>query len=177
MWKDIIGFEGIYKINEYGTVINLLLKKEMKPYFNNKGYKCIDLSKDGKKYKFSVHRLVAIHFIPNPLGLPIVLHNDNIKTNTHYTNLRWGTYSENNRQAIQDGLNSVPRPDNRKFYELYNGYENRYCYGANEVSIITGVNCKRIRNFLHRETTINEGNYEGFNVRKVELPKPIYFEN
>ena len=48
MWKDVIGFgfEGIYKINEYGDVIdsNGNLKS---PYLNNKGYKIIDLYKNG----------------------------------------------------------------------------------------------------------------------------------
>lgn len=109
MIKDIMGYEGIYQINEYGDIRRADNFKIIRPYINNKGYKIIDLSKDGVTTKFLVHRLVALHFVPNPNNYPIVLHKDNVKLNTHYTNLVWGTYSQNNAQAIQDGLNKVQK--------------------------------------------------------------------
>jgi hypothetical protein len=48
--------------------------------------------------------LVAEVYIPNPMNLPIVMHLDNNKRNNHYSNLKWGTVSENTRQAYKDGL-------------------------------------------------------------------------
>lgn len=175
MWKDIIGFEEIYQINEYGDVLDKKSGRLMSPYISNKGYKIIDLSKNGTKRKFLIHRLVAIHFVDNPNNLPIVLHKDNIKLNTYYSNLKWGTYSENNSQAIRDGLNKVPRPDNRKFYEVYNENSNNHviCHGADEVLNNIGGTKSVVRNLLHREEIINQGPYEGFKVRKIKLIKPV----
>lgn len=183
MWKDIRGFEGIYSIDEYGNIKNNKSNKLIKPYLSNKGYKLIDLYKNKKKYKFSVHKLVAINFVPNPNNYPIVLHKDNIKTNTYYKNLIWGTYSENNKQAIKDGLNKVPTPDNRKYYEICNGNkEDRIvCFGVNEVVENIGYgNNGIVRNLLFREDKIKTGLYQGYKVRKIIKPiiiKPISFNN
>lgn len=181
MWKDIIGFEGIYKIDEYGTVLNVLTNSIRSPYISNKGYKLIDLYKDGIRYKFSIHKLVAIHFVPNPYNLPIVLHLDNNKLNTYYTNLKWGTYSENNSQAIKDGLNKLPTPDNRRYYEVFNNTVSFYCKGASSIIDMIGYgNDSMIRNLLYRQTQIRDGLYKGFYIRKsdmVDVQRSVLNEN
>lgn len=46
-----------------------------------------------------VHILVAEVYVPNPNNYPIVMHMDNNKANKHYTNLKWGTVSENTKAA------------------------------------------------------------------------------
>lgn len=48
-----------------------------------------------------VHILVAEAFVPNPNNYPIVMHIDNNKENKHYTNLKWGTVSENTKDAYE----------------------------------------------------------------------------
>lgn len=177
MWKDIIGFEGIYEINEYGDIRDFQTKKLRKYYINNKGYKMIDLHKDKSRVRMLVHRLVAIHFVSNPNNDPIVLHLDNNKLNTYYTNLKWGTYSENNSQAIQDGLNILPTPDNRKYYEIYNQNNHTICHGAKEViEKLTYGNDSLVRNLLFRGTSVNQGPYLGFKIRKIEIQSPISFD-
>lgn len=50
-----------------------------------------------------ISRLVAKGFIPNPNNLPVVCHNNNKPKDNRIVNLRWGTYSENNQQAYDDG--------------------------------------------------------------------------
>lgn len=176
MWKDIIGFEGLYKINEYGDVFSIRSNKLLSPYITNKGYKCIDLQLNGRKSKFSIHKLVAIHFIPNPNNYPIVLHKDNNKLNTYYLNLKWGTYSENNSQAINDGLNKVPIPENRKHYQIYNDSEVIECYGAKEIINTIGYGTDNIiRNLLFRNQPIKQGKYIGYKIRKAKVIKPIRF--
>ena len=138
----------------------------------------IDLCKNGNKYKFLVHRLVALNFVPNPNNYPIVLHIDNIKTNTHYTNLKWGTYSENNKQAIHDGLNTVPRPDNRIYYEIRNNSEFVNCaYGIDEVKEITKYN-KSIRglySLIFRGSVLKDGPYKGCNIIQSNMKPAVYF--
>ena len=178
MWKDIINYEGLYKIDEYGNIFSLRSNRYLKPYISNKGYKLIDLNKNGKREKFTIHRLVAIHFVDNPNNYPIVLHLDNNKLNTYYLNLKWGSYSENNSQAINDKLNKIPIPDNRKYYEIYNENESRICCGIKEIININEYgNDSYIRNIISRKTTISYGKFQGYKIRKININRPIKFVN
>lgn len=177
MWKNILGYENLYMINEYRDIFSLKSNQYIKPYISNKGYKLIDLSKNGVRRKYSIHKLVAIHFVPNPNNFPIVLHKDNIKTNTYYENLIWGTYSENNSQTIKDGLNKVPKPDNRKHYLLSNGSDNIICYGVSKVTNIINYNTdSSTRNLVHRHSVINNGPYTGYTVSRIDPICPIIFD-
>jgi len=178
MWKDIIGFEDTYCINEYGDIFNKKRNILMRYYLNNKGYKCIDLLNKNGRHKFLIHRLVAMHFVENPYSYPIVLHLDNNKLNTHYTNLKWGTYSENNAQAIRDGLNTVPKPDNRKFYKVYNDkMAIDVFHGVQSIIDTGGYGTDHImRNVIFRNTTLKDGKYKGCNIQKVDgVINPIRF--
>ena len=102
IWKDINGYEGLYQISNLGSVKSL--KDNHGNYTeeirngtpNNKGYLIIDLYKNGKRKHYSIHRLVAQAFIPNPDNLPIVNHKDENKENNNVDNLEWCTYEYNN---------------------------------------------------------------------------------
>src|SRR5699024_6100473 len=108
IWKDINGYEGIYQVSSLGRVRSLdrtLLNKNNIEYkvkgkirkisCTGKGYQKIQLSKEGNSKNFSIHRLVAQAFIPNPENLPIVNHIDGNKTNNHIGNLEWVSSNEN----------------------------------------------------------------------------------
>ncbi len=100
--KEIINYPN-YKIDEDGNIYTS--KNKIKAYsLNNKGYKRITLSNKGVKKSFSIHRLVAIHFIFNPLNLPQVNHLDGNKLNCNKTNLEWCTNKQNIKHAIDNGL-------------------------------------------------------------------------
>ena len=60
---------------------------------------------EGQKQR-RVHILVAEAYVPNPdpEHFNIVLHKDSNKENKHYTNLKWGTISENTKQAVEEGM-------------------------------------------------------------------------
>ena len=60
---------------------------------------------DGNKGR-RVHILVAEAYVPNPdpEKNTIVMHLDSNKENKHYTNLKWGTVSENTKQAFEEGM-------------------------------------------------------------------------
>lgn len=109
IWKPIIGFEGLYEISNYGNVKALYKERPMpqnkgikkypeiilKTCKNNRGYLYITLVNLDIKIKFTNHRLVALHFIPNPLNLPEVMHLDDNPENNYYLNLQWGTHKNN----------------------------------------------------------------------------------
>lgn len=109
IWKSIQGFEGLYEISNFGRV--KILKKRgkkegiLKPTLNPKHkYLQARLWKNKKLSGPYFHRLVAIHFIPNPLNLPEVNHIDGNKTNNHIDNLEWCTKSQNRQHALKLGL-------------------------------------------------------------------------
>lgn len=118
MMKDIPGFEGLYKISDEGHVIcctktilignyktaRVLEEKVMSPFEAN-GYLCVFLKRWGGRAKFSVHRLVAQAFVPNPENKPVVNHKDRNRQNNHHTNLEWCTYSENTNHWYLDERN------------------------------------------------------------------------
>lgn len=96
IWKDMIGFEGLYKISKSGKVVSLKHKKlrYMKSTARstkNEGHLLsYNLSdKNGNKYHKMVHMLVAEHFIQNPLGYKYVMHIDGNPQNNNVGNLRW----------------------------------------------------------------------------------------
>jgi len=45
--------------------------------------------------KYSIHRLIAINFIPNPENLPCIDHINRVKTDNRIENLRWVTHRDN----------------------------------------------------------------------------------
>lgn len=101
IWKTVKGFEGFYEVSSLGRVKSLgngnsnnSKERILKPVKCN-GYLRVPLWKDGKPKNFSVHRLVANAFIPNPLNLPQVNHKDENKENNCVDNLEWCTQKYN----------------------------------------------------------------------------------
>ena len=75
-----------------------------KAQFTNHGYWYCNITyREGQRQR-RVHILVAEAYVPNPDNLPIVMHLDSNKENKHYTNLKWGTISENTKQAFDEGM-------------------------------------------------------------------------
>jgi hypothetical protein len=104
-WKCIEGFKN-YKISNTGRVKSnfFRIQKDLNHANNGRGYLTVCLYKDKKQKRMSVHRLVALHFIDNPLKKPDVNHKDGNKANNHIDNLEWVTKSENIRHGFELGL-------------------------------------------------------------------------
>lgn len=98
-----------YMISSWGRIKNI--KDKFLSYYDDKdGYKKCTLStEDGKKKKhFMVHRLVAIHFIPNPENKPEVNHlMPEDKSNLYYEHLEWVTTKENHAHARKHKLQTI----------------------------------------------------------------------
>lgn len=79
---------------------------KMKPHVNQKNGYCYMQITDcnGKVITKRVHRLIAEAWIENPQNLPVVGHDNNIKTDNRVANLYWTTYSDNTQKAVDDHL-------------------------------------------------------------------------
>lgn len=109
IWKSIKGYEGLYEVSSYGRVRGLdrfvtrsdgrkyLCKgRILKPKKDRYGYIQLALYNSKRRASYSVHRIVAKAFIPNPDNLPQVNHKDENPSNNHAENLEWCTQVYNN---------------------------------------------------------------------------------
>lgn len=99
--KDIQGYEGLYAITSCGRVWSYKSKRFLMPYKNNKGYLLIKLSKNNVRKAYTIHRLVAEAYIPNPENKEQVNHKDENKENNCVNNLEWMTNEENGRYGTR----------------------------------------------------------------------------
>lgn len=126
IWRDIVGFETLYQISNLGRVKSLYkiirgafnktkgeygtsTKREMikKQKIDRYGYNVVNLSPKaqegvvaGKRKHITVHRLVAMAFIPNPENKSQINHKNGIKYNNVPENLEWATVKQNNIHAV-----------------------------------------------------------------------------
>lgn len=106
IYKDIIGYDGLYQISNLGNVKSLCQKSErvMKLGLSTAGYSQANLKSNKKAKSVSVHRLVAKHFIPNDNDTLEVNHKNGIKTDNRVENLEWVTRSQNIQHSYDTGL-------------------------------------------------------------------------
>lgn len=106
IFKDIEGYEG-YQISNLGNVKSLgndkaRKEKVLKPAKDKYGYLYVCLHKQGKVKFCLIHRLVALHFIPNPNNYPIINHKDENPLNNNISNLEWCTPKYNSNYGTRN---------------------------------------------------------------------------
>ena len=115
VWKDIVGYEGLYQVSTLGRIKSLKRvvrwfsknhwceridnEKILTQEVNSTGYSTVKFHVFGKKIKKNVHRIVAAAFIPNPFKKETINHKNGIRSDNRVENLEWATYSENNQHA------------------------------------------------------------------------------
>ena len=138
IWKDVIGYEGIYQVSNKGEVKSLLrivdrgqlpnrIQKEriMKKTVNAHGYYVVNLTKDGKQRVHTVHSLVALCFIGDREGKD-TNHIDSNKLNNYLYNLEYVSRRENtchgkSRKHVYPGISFISKSKKWRANPILNG--------------------------------------------------------
>lgn len=150
-WVKVNGFEYCFEVSNLGGVRSIdrfinhykggksFIKGVVKRSRLNKyGYSRINLKTGGKSYDRSIHRLVALAFIKNPLNKPQVNHINGVKTDNRVENLEWCTNEENTLHATKNRLIKTKLTDIEAL-EIYNSNDTQRSlgekYGVNAVIV------------------------------------------
>lgn len=161
IWKNILGFEGVYLISNFGRVKRILQKsgtqsnRILKDYDNGKGYRYITLRKDNTPSNHYVHILVAIAFLENPLNKSSVNHINGIKSDNVITNLEWVTNKENMihaskmnllRKGENNVLSKINNEDVLKIRSLKNSGK-----ALNKIGMMFGISASHVHRIMHKK--------------------------
>tara|TARA_R110001606_G_scaffold352062_1_gene502441 strand:+ start:4 stop:489 length:486 start_codon:yes stop_codon:yes gene_type:complete len=102
-------------------------KSQKKSHWKNEnGYLYVKLYVDKKQKNFSIHRLIAIHYIPNPKNYPFVNHKDCDRLNNKIDNLEWCTHLYNSQSINTSKTFGGVCKNGNKFRARYNSNGIRY---------------------------------------------------
>jgi len=120
IWKDVVGYEGVYQVSSRGRVMRVAGGKGAVPgrvlrtRKHSGGYLQVTLCHECKPRPEYVHRLVAGAFLERPSpDHSEVNHRNGNKMDNRVENLEWCTPSENQRHSAQILGNMPLPPDSR----------------------------------------------------------------
>ena len=161
IWKDIKGYEGRYQISNYGNIKSLkrngcsggMIKTEKRH-----GYLRVRLWKESTVKNYSIHKLVAISFLPNYDNKPFINHKDGNKENNFVGNLEWCSQKENMVHAYENGLIKT-----RKVMQIKDGKVIKTFTNMRRASLETGIQYSSIywcANGIYKKAGGYEWRYE-----------------
>lgn len=152
IWKDVIGFEGIYKISNHGNIKSF--KKFKHGYIlsnvnKKREYFSVVLTSKIQNPRYTrIHVLVAEHFIgERPSKKHQIHHKDGNKQNNYFENLEYLSIKDHSKETVRQNpqmlnkmieYNRVIRPKAIVQYDTNGKYLNEY-KNAKEASLNTSV--------------------------------------
>lgn len=167
IWKDVVGYEGLYQVSNLGRVKSLkrivhykgrhhtVAEKIKKGTSKENDYLIVALYRNNIGRMHYIHRLVAQAFIPNPDNKPTVNHINLDVFDNRVENLEWATYSEQEIHKIMfQGYIGASKPVRVTFQDgRIQEYENEtYC--ARQLGIHRDTLMKYLKG--EKSTKINE---------------------
>lgn len=141
----IPGYEAFYSVSSHGRVFSHNYRRTGK-FHELAQSQLVDIRRSSatfyrrakmwhinRKSPTAIHRLVALAFVPNPHGLPIVNHKDGDKGNNFAGNLEWCSVMENCHHAEATGLS------------------NHVAGEAHGMAVLTEIEAREIKNCLRVE--------------------------
>lgn len=120
IWKDVVGYEGLYQVSNLGRVKSLRSKRSKDGIMSlgkKQGYSVIIVPNGKSRKMLLVHRLVAQAFIPNPENKPHIDHINGDRKDNRVENLRWCTPLENmNNPITKQRVSEAVQGKNNPFY-------------------------------------------------------------
>lgn len=126
-WRDVKGFEGVYKISSHGRAWSsrrldscgrvtggYLLKSNT----DSRNRVTTSIRFNGVHLRKVTARLVAEAFLPNPYNLPCVNHKDENTLNNHVSNLEWCTHEYNCNYGTRNDRIKKNMPQKKSIYQL-----------------------------------------------------------
>jgi len=168
IWKDAVGYEGIYEVSSTGKVrsvegkatfsehhgVRYWKQRELKQKISKDNTCRVILWKDGKERTWLVHRLVAYAFIPIEEGKNYINHIDGDRLNNYVENLEWCDHTENNNHAFDNGLIATGSSVTLRHLETGGEFKFR---SMSKASQFIGKNKGYISSLLKRGITESEG--------------------
>ena len=111
------------------------------------------------KKRFFRHRLVAEHFIPNPLNLPEVNHKDSNKEHNYSSNLEWVTKKENELHSRKFGSKEY-----KPFKVIFLNGEIKVFDCKEDFAEIIGVTRGMVKHWLHKKCN----SYKKYDIEQIE---------
>lgn len=105
-WRDVVGYEGKYRVSDGGRIENVRSGRLLRGSPNSGGYVLVRLTAErGRSRVFYLHRLVCRAFNgPPPSPAHVVNHLSGQKLDCRAANLAWCTRAENCAHAAGLGL-------------------------------------------------------------------------
>lgn len=138
VWKDIYDYEGSYQISNHGRVKSFIRKEFIKKQRLQQGKNYFDFRIKLRYASFIVHRLVALHFLDEPLPTQYsVEHIDGDYYNNYSTNLRWITNDDRGaKQSITPHYCMSEKMFNKKNVKYHGVSYHKSMSGKNKYVVV-----------------------------------------